>query len=138
MNRIKYYLLLILVLMIGIFLVFILKNGTKEFDSNTTEIPPPSDNVEKTTVEFERGKEIFMEDCRKCHVAKYMRHNYLHDIVEKVGVEYLKLYITKQDSLLNAKDEYALALKNEWGNNGTVHKFKYSDAEFEFLIEYLK
>ena len=67
-----------------------------------------------------------------------MRHNYLAGVVEKVGTTYLKTYLTKQDSLLKAKDEYALKLKGFWGNNGTMHKFNYTEKELNLLIEYLK
>lgn len=127
-----------LILLIGLFIFVVKKNGITEFDQKTIDYEPTIVQAEKTTPEFELGKKIFMEDCRKCHVSKEMRHNYLAGVVEKVGTTYLKTYLTKQDSLLKAKDEYALKLKDFWGNNGTIHKFNYTEKELNLLIEYLK
>lgn len=67
-----------------------------------------------------------------------MNHNYIEGVVEHVGISYLKLYLTKQDSLPKAKNKYALELKEMWGNNGTIHKFNYTEDELDVLIEYLK
>tara|TARA_R110002051_G_scaffold69863_1_gene125655 strand:- start:1422 stop:1859 length:438 start_codon:yes stop_codon:yes gene_type:complete len=128
----------ILILLIGLFFFVIKKNGITEFDQKAIDYKPTVVKTEKTTPEFELGKEIFMEDCRKCHVSKYMKHNYLSGVVEKVGINYLKTYLAKQDSLLKAKDDYALELKDFWGNNGTIHKFNYTENELNLLIEYLK
>jgi len=128
----------ILILLIALFIFVVKKNGIREFDQKTIDYTPTVVKTEKTTPEFELGKEIFMGDCRKCHVSKNMKHNYLAGVVEKVGVNYLKTYLTKQDSLLKVKDEYALELKEFWGNNGTLHKFNYTENELNLLIEYLK
>ena len=128
----------ILILLIGLFIFVVKKNGITEFDQKPIDYKPTLVKAEKTTPEFEPGKEIFMEDCRKCHVSKELRNNYLAGVVEKIGTEYLKTYLTKQDSLLKAKDEYALELKDFWGNNGVIHKFNYTENELNLLIEYLK
>lgn len=129
--------ILAIVLVLGI--LYILKvNGITEFDSDKPKYEPLVSKDDERTPEFEEGLEIFLNDCRKCHVTKGRLHNYLDGIVDKVGVDYLKLYITKQDSLTENKDQYALAVKEEWGNQANSHNFKYSENELNLLIEYLK
>ncbi len=136
--RILIALSVILILLVGLFIFVIKKNGITEFDQKNSDFQPTVIKIAKTTPEFELGKEIFMKDCRKCHVSKNMKHNYLSGIVEKVGTDYLKIYLTKQDSLLKAKDEYALKIKEFWGNNGTIHNFNFTEKELNLLIGYLK
>lgn len=128
----------ILISLIGLFIFVINKNGITEFSKKNSDYTPAIIKSEKTTPEFELGKDIFIKDCRKCHVSKNMKHNYLSGIVKKVGTDYLKKYLTKQDSLLKAKDEYALEIKEFWGNNGTIHNFNFTENELNLLIEYLK
>jgi len=129
--------ILAIVLVFGI--LYILNvNGITEFDSDKPKYEPLVSKNDERTQEFEKGLEIFLNDCRKCHVTKGRLHNYLDGIVDKVGVDYLKLYITKQDSLTENKDKYALAIKEEWGNQANSHNFKYSENELNLLIEYLK
>ncbi len=109
-----------------------------EFSSNTPKYTPLITKDDKRSPEFEQGLELFLSYCRKCHVTKSRRHNYLDGIVDKVGVDYLKLYLTKQDSLTKNKDKYSLAIKDEWGNQANSHNFKYSERELNLLIEYLR
>ena len=129
---------LISISIIGLFIFVVEKNGITEFDQTINKFQSNAHKVRETTPEFQFGQQIFMEDCRKCHVSKNMRDNYLNGVVEKVGIDYLKTYLTKQDSLLTIKDKYALELKEFWGNNGTIHKFNYTEYELNSLIEYLK
>lgn len=128
----------ILIIAVGLFIFVIKKNEITEFDKSKSDYQPAVNQTEKTTPEFELGKEIFMKDCQKCHVSKNMKHNYLAGIVDRVGTDYLKIYLTKQDSLLQAKDKHALEIKEFWGNNGTIHNFNFTENELNLLIEYLK
>ena len=84
------------------------------------------------------GENLFVKDCRVCHVSKEMKHNYLEGVIEKVGLNYLKLYLTKQDSLITVEDKYAIAIKKEYNNMPNSHNFKYSEEELNAIIEYLK
>jgi hypothetical protein len=84
------------------------------------------------------GKSIFKTDCNKCHVGKGRLHNFLEGVVDRVGRNYLILYLTKQDSLITAKDSYALELKKNWSQMGNSHNFIYSEHQLNALIEYLK
>lgn len=87
---------------------------------------------------FNLGKALFIRDCNACHVTKGRLHNYLEGVVDRVGKNYLKLYLTKQDSLTSARDTNAIHLKEVWGNMANSHNFKYSDKELTAIIEYLK
>lgn len=87
---------------------------------------------------FKKGKEIFITDCNVCHVQNERLHNFLNGIFEKIDTSYFKIYITKQDSLLNTKDTYALERKENFEDNGFIHSFKYNNEEIKALIEYLK
>lgn len=48
------------------------------------------------------------------------------------------LYITKQDSLIMAKDKYAVNVKEAFNNQGNSHNFKYTEKQLKELIEYLR
>jgi hypothetical protein len=87
---------------------------------------------------FLKGEAIFRIDCNKCHVSKGRLHNYLEGVVQRSGVDYLKLYLTKQDSLIAAKNSNALMLKRVWNNQGNSHNFIYTEEELNSIIEYLK
>ena len=63
---------IILILLIGLFIFVVKKTGITEFYQKTIDYEPTVVQAEKTTPEFELGKKIFMEDCRKCHVSKEM------------------------------------------------------------------
>lgn len=91
-----------------------------------------------TSEYFLNGQNIFKTDCNVCHVSKGRRHNLLEGVVQRVGDDYLKLYLTRQDSLIKAKDRYAVNIKEEWGNLGNSHNFRYSEKQLQELIEYLR
>jgi hypothetical protein len=91
-----------------------------------------------TSEYFFNGQNIFKADCNVCHVSKGRRHNFLEGVVQRVGENYLKLYITRQDSLLKAKDRYAVNIKEAWGNLGNSHNFHYSEKQLLEIIEYLR
>jgi hypothetical protein len=111
-------------------------NGSSH-QSTKTEIVSIKEPYD-TTFYFLNGQKIFRNDCNACHVAKGKRHNYLEGVVQRAGEDYLKLYITKQDSLIAAKDKYALELKEKWGNLGNCHNFRYTEKQIMELIEYLR
>ncbi len=73
-----------------------------------------------------------------CHAMKDQLHDYLDDVVRRVGEPYLRLYITNQDSLTKAQDKYAIDLKNKTGNLANSHNYKFPDEELNALIQYLK
>jgi len=83
-----------------------------------------------------RGKALFSANCNSCHPI-FKTDNFLARIVDRVGAKYLKLYITKQDSLIEAKDQYALKLKDVFGNLGNSHNFVFSEEQLNAIIAYL-
>jgi len=64
--------------------------------------------------------------------------NHLAGVVQRAGEDYLKLYITKQDSLIKVKNKYALELKRVFGNLANAHNFKFSNQQLNAIIAYLK
>lgn len=48
------------------------------------------------------------------------------------------MYITKQDSLIETRDPYALKMKEVWNNMANSHNFIYNEKEIDALIEYLR
>ena len=141
MKRLKLILLgfagiLVVVTLIVIWLLKV--NGITEFDGEEHQYQPLVSKEDERTLEFERGLEIFLNDCVKCHVTKNKLHNYLDGVVDEYGEQFVAMYITKQDSLIESKDSLALAIMKECGNNANSHNFNYSDEELNYLIEYLK
>jgi mono/diheme cytochrome c family protein len=83
------------------------------------------------------GKSLFVKNCGSCHKV-WATDSYLAGIVDRVGEDYLKLYVTKQDSLIKAKNKHALEVKKMFGNLANVHNFKFSNEQFNAIIAYLK
>lgn len=77
-----------------------------------------------------------MDSCQACH-AVGRTDNYFLGVVEKEGAARLKLFLTRQDSLIAAKDSAALELKEMYGHLGNSHDFHYSDAELNALIVFM-
>ncbi|MDC6362392.1 MULTISPECIES: hypothetical protein [Flavobacteriaceae] len=128
-----------LILVGVVVLIWVLQvNGIKVFSSEKPKYQPLVSKEDERTPEFEQGLDIFLNDCGQCHVTKGKLHNYLDGIVVKLGEEYLRLYLTKQDSLIENGDKLALSIKKEWGNQSNNHNFSYSEKELDFLMEYLK
>ena len=80
---------------------------------------------------------LYKDSCGICH-AIWKTDNHLAGIVDRLGRDYLKLYITKQDSLLAAKDEYAVKIKRVYGNGASVHNYLFTDEQLDSIIYYLQ
>ncbi|MAB49633.1 MAG: hypothetical protein CMC05_13490 [Flavobacteriaceae bacterium] len=131
--------LTILILLVGLFIFVVKKNGITEFDKKETEYQPTIVKTEKTTPEFENGKGLFISDCNVCHKKRSIISPWhmTNGILDEMGIEYFKKYITRQDSLIIAKDLYATRIKEDYGNLGNSHNFNYSESELNDLIEYI-
>lgn len=90
------------------------------------------------SVLFNKGFVLFKSDCNLCHVSKGRLHNFLDRVTTRLEEDYLKLFLTRQDSLIEAKDDYVIKLKNFWGNLDFNHQFNYSDDQLAAIIEYSK
>ena len=87
---------------------------------------------------YNKGLALFRSDCNRCHVTKGRLHNHLERVTTRMDEEYIKLFLTSQDSLVEAKDDYVIKLKQVWGNLDFNHQFNYSDDQLDAIIEYLK
>ncbi|MEO1013427.1 MAG: hypothetical protein AAFX53_19190 [Bacteroidota bacterium] len=131
---------LIWILIVGLFLFVVKKNGITEFDRKKTDYQPTTVKVEKVAPEFERGKKLFTSDCSACHHRNSMINTWRMktEMMDKMGIEYFKKYITNQDSLTNTNDFYARKLKEKYGSLANSHNFDYSQSELIELIGYIE
>ena len=97
-----------------------------------------NDQIFIDSVLFNKGLVLFESDCNRCHVSKGRLHNYLDRVTTRMEEDYIKLFLTRQDSLIEAKYDYVIKLKNFWGNLDFNHQFSYSDDQLDAIIEYLK
>ena len=130
----------ILILTFGLFTFVARKNVSTELNKKENTPLQMVVETEKTTPEFEKGKKLFSVDCNICHPKNSIVNTWRMKtgIMEEMGIDYFKKYITHQDSLINANDIYALKLKEEYGNLANSHNFDYSQTELIELIEYIK
>lgn len=84
-----------------------------------------------------KGEALFNLNCRKCHQI-FHTDNYLSRVTDRLDSNYFRLYLTRQDSLIAAKDEYALRLKEGFCNLGNAHNFQFLDSEVRTIIAYLE
>lgn len=96
------------------------------------------DQIFIDSVLFNKGLVLFESDCNRCHVSKGRLHNHLDRVTTRMEEDYIKLFLTRQDSLIEAKDDYVIKLKKVWGNLDFNHQFNYSDDQLDAIIEYLK
>ena len=87
---------------------------------------------------YNYGLALAKAHCLTCHRFKFATENYLEGVVQRLGEKYLSLYLTKQDSLINAHDRYAVSIKESYGNLGNSHNFKFSQSDLEALFEFMK
>ena len=100
------------------------------------------ENLEKEKKEkllFGIGKVYFENNCKDCH-KKYGTDNFLVYSMknDKYEFDFLKAYITNQDSLINSGNEFAIKMKEEFNNLPFRHNFKLNDNELKAIIYYLK
>lgn len=89
-------------------------------------------------LEITYGASLFKMHCTPCHDAAMKTDNLLEGIVDRLGEKYLRLYLTRQDSLMLAKDKYAVQIKSAYHNRENSHNFKFSSKELDAIIAYLK
>ena len=85
------------------------------------------------------GQIYYEKNCVMCHGQRRGLHNMLRDALlrEDYDFQYLKNYITKQDSLVNAGNKEAIAKRNEY-NSAYLHSFELTDNEIKAILFYLK
>lgn len=100
------------------------------------------ENLEKGKKEkllFNVGKVYFQNNCKGCH-RKGGTDNFLEFTIkeDKYEFDFLKAYITNQDSLIKSGNEEALRIKVEFNNLPYRHKFDLNDNEVKSIIYYIK
>lgn len=90
--------------------------------------------------EYFRGEFIFKENCSRCHYAsdKKLCGPGFKDILDRVESEqWLRSYIGNSDSVIKAGDAYAVDLHKKYGNQKFNHYWRFSDADWKSLLEYI-
>jgi cytochrome c len=96
----------------------------------------PSSNLDDT-VFIAQGKSLFAANCGACH-SVFKTDNRLAGVLRRMSESYFKLYLTKQDSLIKAKDKYALDLKESFGHLRNSHNFSFSEEQLNSIIAFLR
>jgi cytochrome c len=89
------------------------------------------------TVSIKQGALLFVKNCGACHNIE-ATDSHFDGIVERLGEDYFNIYITKQDSLIKAKNKHAVELKRLFRNQTNSHNFKFSSEELNAIIGYLR
>jgi hypothetical protein len=127
-----------LILLIGVVIVyqcrfFLIKNELVELKkSNHLK------DEQLISLRVHYGESIARTNCFTCHEFNTATDNYLKGVIQRKGESYIRLFITKQDSLVNAKDHYSIQLKKDYGGLSNSHNFKFTDTELSALIEFMK
>ncbi|MFD1604313.1 c-type cytochrome [Flavobacterium artemisiae] len=119
-------------------LIFLVSCKDKKIEEN--KFYEKLDLQKKEIVLENIGKKYFEKNCYGCHANKGAKDNHLENAIQsdKYNYQFLKNFITKQDSLLKNKNKDALALK-DWSNNNTyVHNFELNESEIKAILYYLK
>lgn len=93
----------------------------------------------KPVQEKSYGQIHFERDCVMCHRPRSILNSaQIKRFIDDQGETYARLFITQQDSLINAKDPYALAIKNDFNNTANAHNFDYTEKYLDELMDYLQ
>lgn len=82
------------------------------------------------------GGAIYNQQCKSCHQPLKSGNQWSYAFAPEHKT-YLYQYLTRQDSLLKAKDAYTLELKAKWNNVDYLHDFVWTEDEFEALYSYV-
>ena len=88
-------------------------------------------------IPISKGKIIFKDSCMVCH-AIFKTDNLLAGIMSRSDTSYLKLYLTKQDSLVKANDKRTIDLIKQFASKGNAHNFPFSEDDLRSIFIYLK
>ncbi|SRR6266487_2796241 len=129
---------LLAALLIASIIFWNIKQARRRHEININKIEIDSLNKKLSATKYDYGLALAKTHCMACHKFNLATDNYLEGVVQRVGEKYLSLYLTKQDSLINAHDPYAINLKSKWGNLGNSHNFNFSQSDLEALIDFMK
>ena len=107
----------------------------KNRDSTNVTTPNKLDHL-IDTFSINEGQKLFGFNCKQCHSIR-KTDNFLQGVTQRLDENYFRLYVTKQDSLIKAKDKYALELKGVSGNMPNSHNYHLSSEQTGFIFAYL-
>ncbi|WP_435261833.1 c-type cytochrome [Tenacibaculum sp. nBUS_03] len=86
------------------------------------------------------GQIYYMKNCKICHGKKGVKDQFIEYAIknDRYEFDFLKRYLTNQDSLLKNGNKTALELKEIWNNSPYIHKFEMNENEIKSIIYYLK
>lgn len=93
----------------------------------------------EATILEKAGEVLYNTHCKMCHANRSAKDNMLRAAVvsEQYEFEYLRQYITKQDSLVNGGNKEVIAKREEY-NSAYLHSFELTDNEVKAILFYLK
>ena len=108
-----------------------------KLNSSQSDLVPVCGVVD--VVEDEKAKEgrkLFKILCASCHREK-SEPNLLRNINDRYPQNYLVNFITKEDSLLKAKNEDAIQINKEYHNSHMDHNFELTKKQVFKILYYL-
>ncbi|MEZ4792669.1 MAG: c-type cytochrome [Gelidibacter sp.] len=110
-------------------------------ESNKTPISKKEEvSFEQKQLALEKIGQIYYErNCIKCHGKRGVKDQLLEYAIkaDKYEFDFIKAYVTNQDSLIKNGNKIALGLK-DWSNQDYLHRFDVNDNEIKAIIYYLK
>ena len=88
--------------------------------------------------DFERGKELFKQNCAACHkMDKRLVGPPLQNVVAEQGRDWTKEWIYNSKALIDAGDEHAVEIWEEY-NRAAMPAYNYlEDSDLESIVTYL-
>lgn len=138
-NKIIFLLSVFLVSTIGMMAFVYVKSEQKTVCA--TPMPQPICGTENMLTENGlKGRDVFNANCAACHTLyKRMMGPSLKGLLQNErysSKEYFFEYVRNEQKLVERKDEYALAINEEY-NFDYTHNFELSDLEIQQLLEYI-
>ena len=84
------------------------------------------------------GKELFLENCSSCHGHKRRKHFVIDRRLELWGDDFFRLFVTKEDSLVENNDAWTIAINESISGTDHGHNYNFSKSEMEQIFTYLR
>ena len=84
------------------------------------------------------GKKLFVENCSTCHGTKRRKHFVIDRRLELWGDDFFRLFVTKEDSLVENNDAWTIAINESIHGPDYAHNFNFSKSEMEQIFAYLR
>lgn len=84
------------------------------------------------------GKKLFLENCSSCHGHKRRKHFVVDRRLELWGDDFFRLFVTKEDSLVENSDAWTIAINESISGTDHGHNYNFSKSEMEQIFAYLR